>query len=574
MDKSYFFDRNLLALSRRNPEVCSRLSRAETTKGRYKFIESRSGELIPAWVDPQGAGHPLHSVIDPRKEAKRLIDSVESEGNNGFLILLGLGGGYYAEAALERAETGMALVIEYDIDGLAELLCHRDYARLFGDARFRILADNSEEEIKHYILNLYQPVLYGGIRVIPLRSRTGLETKSFAPAGSAIEAAIDRVSADYSVQAHFGTRWFSNIIRNLGAAEQFQDVLPPVRRAAISAAGPSLSLQIPRLREKRKDLFLIAADTSLPCLLDAGIEPDAVISIDCQHISYYHFMDGLPKGALLFLDLASPPLVASRSEKPLFFSGGHPLTRYISRVWKPLPELDTSGGNVTYAALSLAEQLGAREIELYGADFSYPEGISYARGTYIYTFFGNRQNRFSSMEAQASAFLFRTPLEKKRRAAINTYSPDHPAVNPVEDSSGASWYYETKALKFYRERLEEKSERMEAAIVPIEGRGAPINISRTENRKRSLRIFSSGKAAMSAEEFLCSYREKIANIPEASKNAAEYLSSLKGEDQAIFATLLPAAAAIRRRHPQGDFRALLEETKNYCDKEIERGKMS
>ena len=545
MDKSFFFDRNLLALAQRNPELCTRLSNAETGLNHYKFLESRSGETIPAWVDPGGTAHPLHSIMDPRKEAKRLIDSVE---NQAFLVLLGLGGGYYAEAALERSR--ILLVIEYDINGLAELLCHHDYAGLFGDPRFQLLVDPHDYELRQCMLNLYQPVLYGGIRVIPLRSRTSLDTKPFAGAGIAIEAAIERISADYSVQAHFGTRWFSNILRNLGPAEKFLDAIPPIRRAAVTAAGPSLGLQINRLIEKRKELFLIAVDTSLPCLLHAGLIPDAVISIDCQHISYYHFMDGLPAGVLLFLDLASPPLLASGSKSPIFFSGGHPLTRYISRAWKALPELDTSGGNVTYAAISLAEQLGAREIELYGADFSYPGGVSYARGAYIYPYFGNRQNRFASMEAQASAFLFRTPLEKNYR-------------------SGSGWYYETKALKFYREKLEEKSAVMEAAIIPIKGLGAPLNLRPGGSKQRSLRIFSSGKALMSAGEFLSEYRTRTARLPPPDKNMAEYIGMLDSESQAVFASLLPTAAALERRRPRGDFCKLFEETRAYCLKEID-----
>ena len=555
MDKSYLFDRNLLALSARNPDLCSRLSGAETNRNRYKFLESRQGEVIPARVDPSGTAHPLHSIMDPAREARRLIDLV---GSDSFLILLGLGGGYYPKAALERDDIGMVAVIEYDLDGLAELLCHCNYAALFGDPRFHLFLDISGEELEREILNMYQPVLYGAIRVIPLRARTGIDPGVFAAAGNAIEAAIDKVSADYSVQAHFGTRWLSNIIRNLKPAGEYQEALPPVSRVAITAAGPSLSTQTEQLRQKRNEFFLIAADTSLPCLLNEGITPDAVISIDCQHISYYHFMDGLPEGILLFLDLASPPLLASRFKNYRFFTGGHPLTRYISRVWKALPELDTSGGNVTYAALSLAEELGAREIELYGADFSYPSGISYARGTYIYSFFGKSQNRFAPLEAQSSGFLFRGPLEKITR-------------------DNDSWYYETKALKFYRERLEEKISHMAAVLIPVGGMGAPINIRHSGNRQRSLRIFSSGKAAMSAGDFLREYGKEIAGLPEPGKNIAEYLSLLKDREHDVFTTILPAAAAIKRRHPlgrrgipPGDFRELLEETKTYCLKEIEK----
>jgi hypothetical protein len=548
MDKGYYFDRNLLALSKYNQEVCSRLSTAEIRFDHYKFSESRSGELIPAWVDPSGSAHPLHSVMDPRREAKRLIDSVEGAG---FLILMGLGGGFYAEAALEREETGMVLVVEYGIGGLAELLCRRDYTRIFGDPRFRLLADLSGEDLEKRILSLYRPALYGGIRAIPLRSRTSLDAEPFNRAAGAIEVAIEKVSADYSVQAHFGRRWFSNIIRNLKPAVNLTDALPPVRRAAVCAAGPSLTEQIPRLRQK--ELFLIASDTSLPCLLYAGITPDAVISLDCQHISYYHFMDGFPEGIPLFLDLASPPLLASLSRNTLFFSGGHPLTQYISLHCRNLPELDTSGGNVTYAGLSLAEQLGAKEIELYGADFSYPMGESYARGAYIHPFFERCQNRLFPLEAQKSAFLFRTPLEKKFRPGN---------VTP--------WYYETKTLRLYRERLEEKSRLLEAVLIPIEGWGAPINIRRNEaSRPGNTRPFSGGKALMMAEEFLRFYQDGIAGLPEPGKNAAEYLSSLKGEAQDMFTTILPLAAALRQHHPQADFRELFEETKAYCIKEID-----
>jgi hypothetical protein len=339
--------------------------------------------------------------------------------------------------------------------------------------------------------------------------------------------------------------------------EDIEANLPKVRRAAVCAAGPSLSLQIKQLREKRKELFLIATDTSLPCLLNERITPDAVVSIDCQHISYYHFMGGLPEEVPLFLDLASPPLLASRAKRKLFFSGGHPLTRYISRTWKTLPEIDTSGGNVTHAAISLAEQSGASEIELYGADFSYPGGVCYARGTYIYLLFEKQQTRFSPLEARASAFLFGTPLEKIYR-------------------SDSSWYYETKTLKFYREFLEEKSGSMEAEIVQIKGLGATLypkqSVGSYPEEKGEISIKTSCnsvvKSSLKLKDFLSFYKAEIARLPKAGNNAADYINSLDTSSQAVFTTILPTAAAIKHSHPQACFRELFEETKTFCLKVI------
>ena len=544
------FEKNIHALSKKNRELGFRLSRTTAKISNYKFLPSRTGELVPNWLDQQGAAHSLHSMMDPRKEARRLIETVQSES---FVVLLGLGAGFYAEEALKREESGFVLAVEYDLRSLAELFHSIDYTSLFEDPRFRLAVDLSGEELQQFILSLYQPVLYGGIKVIPLRSRTGLLPESFISAAKATEGAIDQLSSDYSVQARFGKRWLSNILRNLKNTCTAQGSIPPIKRAAVCAAGPSLSLQIPAIQKTRKDKFLIAVDTSLPCLLNAGIKPDAVISIDCQHISYYHFMDGLPEGVLLFLDLASPPLLASRSKSFQFFTSAHPLTRYISRLWKPLPELDTSGGNVTYAAVALAEQMGAGEIELYGADFSYPGGVSYARGTYIYSFFAKHQNRLSPLEAQCSEFLYRTPLEKISAQA-----------------KSGSWYYENRLLKFYRQRLEEKSLCMEAELFPVEGLGAPICAKQAESRKQNLRTFSYGKAATQAEDFLLFYKNKIASLPKPEKSAALYLELLSDEEKAVFTTILPLAAAIKNRNSISGFRELIEEAKAYTIKQIDK----
>jgi hypothetical protein len=487
-------------------------------------------------------------MVDPRREGKRLVESVKGDG---FLILLGLGGAYYAGAALERDDIHRVLVIDFDIDSMAELLCSKEYIALFNDPRFFLMVDPGEDEIEDYILRSYQPCLFGGIRVLPLRTRTSFEGERFAAAGSAVERAIDKISADYSVQAFFGTRWFSNILRNLEEAEKPGEPLPPVRRAAVIAAGPSLNAQIPALKKKREGLFLIAADTGLPCLLSEGIRPDAVISIDCQHYSYYHFMGGLPEGILLFLDLASPPLVASRSARPYFFSGGHPLARYLSRTWRPVPELDTSGANVTYAAVSLAEKLGARTIELYGADFSYPMGLSYARGAYVYPYFEKDQNRLAPLEKKASSLLFRSPLEK------------------VYKDEG-HWYYANRPLSFYRKRLEEKSLSLEALIIPEEGLGPHLVMGKGSAPGRTLSLFSSGPPRMRAKEFLSRYREAISSLPPFRKDISRYLQSLGDEEHILLTTLLPAAAALKRRNPLMEAAELLEADKLYSLGEIDR----
>ncbi|MDR0452409.1 MAG: DUF115 domain-containing protein [Treponema sp.] len=562
MDKT-LFERNLLALSQRQSALCSRLSAARTTLGRYRFLESRSGEPVPALVDAAGAAHALHSLVDPRREGERLVSASASAA--GCLVFLGLGGGYFPEAALEKEGVCQVLVIDYDIHGIAELLASREYIRVFNDPRFTLLVDYDAEALERHILETWKPALYGGIRVIPLRQRIEQDGESFARAGDAIKRAIDRLSLDYSVQARFGKRWFSNIIRNMFPAEKSAPALAPVRKALICAAGPSLDLQLPRLAEygaeKRRDCFIISVDTALPALLKNGLKPDAVISIDCQHISYYHFMGlsrkegpALPPDIPLFLDLASTPLLASLAGNARFFSGGHPLTRYLSRFWRPFPELDTSGANVTYAALSLAEYLGAGEIELYGADFSYPLGMCYARGTYINPCLALRQNRLDPLEAEFSAFLYRSPRLEKTGA-------------------GCSWRYETPVLRGYREALEAKAGKLSASVRAAPGLGAPVSLRagpRSGCAARSLRLFSSGKASASAAAFLEQYRADIKALPPLSGNVARCLAELPERASLVLTTLLPLVAAVKGRQNEAAAAEIFEEAREHCLDELER----
>jgi len=531
---------------------------------RYTFSQSRSGEIVPSIVTAPGNSRPLHSLIDPKREAERLVSTIPQD--TGFVIFLGLGGGFAPQSALENT-AAQIVVIDFDKDGVQELLSAKDYSPLLNNGRFSLLTDFLFDEIKNFILANYNPALHGGIKVIPLRTRIEHDLEKFNKAAAVIQETIEAASADFSVQAHFGLRWFSNIIRNIknasapdsavasvagaasavtsSAGETFHS--KKIKDAAIVAAGPSLDGQINALAEcKSRGVFIISSDTAMPVLLHNGIEPDAVVSIDCQHISHYHFFGCNIRNIPLILDIASPPLLSRFSGLPVFFSGGHPLALYISRYWRPLPLLDTSGGNVTYACLSLAEYLGSSNITFFGADFSYIRSQSYARGTYINPYFERKQNRFYPLEALSSAFLYRAPFL------------------PSENENQI--YYETQSLRFYRQKLEEKAAMMSAKINVFPGEGAPINL----NNKMAHNVVKTnpvtaapGNQQKSGIEFLEQYRNDIATLP---------ANGLNEKEKQVFTTLLPTAAALKHRNMGVNLSTaeLVEETKRYCIGQIDK----
>jgi len=525
---------------------------------RYTFLKSRNGENVPAFILPNGDTQPLHSMIDPKKEAERLISS-SSITNNSFLIFFGLGGGFAPLAALEQSDSRVT-VIDFNKNDINELLKGKDYSALLNNDRFTLLADISPEELKTFIIENFNPALSTGIRTIPLRARIERDTDKFDEAAAVIKQAIEIVSGDYSVQAHFGIRWFSNIIRNISQTGKYNNNFftelkkSNIKKAAVVAAGPSLDRQLSSLAMfKSHGGFIISTDTALGALLNNNIEPDAVVSIDCQLISYYHFTGLNMRRIPLIMDIASPPLLCGLSSAPIFFSGGHPLCSYFNSNWKYFPRLDTSGGNVTYACLSLAESLNIPRITLFGADFSYIRSRTYARGTYIYPYFYNRQNRLSPMEAQMSRFLYRSPFL------------------PQEDGQRKN-YYETSSLRFYREKLEEKVFSMSQHVTCEPGDGAPVNTGNS-SRKECEEHLDIGEnitdnKEISGEDFLKNYRDDISILPQV-RERENYLLKLNSKEKQVFTTLLPLAAAVKKRRPELELKELIEETKRFSAAKIE-----
>jgi hypothetical protein len=212
-----------------------------------------------------------------------------------------------------------------------------------------------------------------------------------------------------------------------------------------------------------------------------------------------------------------------------FFSGGHPLSIYISKKLRAFPLIDTSGGNVTYASFSLAQHLGAKEIIFFGDDFSYPEGKIYTRGAYIYPFFNARRWRLKPSETLLSDFLFNNPSIKKTSTEI-------------------SWRYETRTLKMYKNMLCAKI----------------IEAQKNRSQNSMIKIFAAGPALMDTDVFLIDYKQKIKALPEINGSIADYLFSLSKDEVLILATLLPSAAAIKHRNPSLPLKELFEKTKEDC----------
>ncbi|OQY37479.1 MAG: hypothetical protein B6229_08420 [Spirochaetaceae bacterium 4572_7] len=365
-----------------------------------------------------------------------------------------------------------------------------------------------------------------------------------------IKSALDRISDDYTVQTRFGKKWFSNTLFNLKEARKLKPILPPIKSAIITAAGPSLENSIEEIREKQKNATLIATDTTVPALLEYGIKPDIIISIDCQHISYYHFLKGVPRDIPLVLDIASPKKLTTLFDQVYFFTSGHPFSQYVTNNYKSFPPLETSGGSVTHAAMSLAGALNAKDIHLFGADFSYPLGKSYSRGTYIYDFFNKSNKRTSSLESSFFSFIMQSRDIR------------------LEECPGGLRYI-TKPMMEYKKNLEREAKKINSNIYAKHDLGCKINIEKKNPIQPDiLPLFVEGKCKTSNVNFLIDYKKTLLTLPDIMFPIEVYMNRLTKKQQQVWLTIIPVLATLQGRTELS--KTLMNETIAWMTTRIDR----
>ena len=532
--------KNLSAIKTRQPVLAARLKQASPHSG-IAFMESRKGHIIPVLTHN---GRALHSKIDPKEEGRRFADAA----SDGFLIVFGLGGAYHLTSLLQKPGITGIVIVEKDISLVRAIIENIDMNLLFSDPRVTMLVDPEPEECVQTVLDRYLPVLYGNFGSMSLRSRWDAAPEWFSSRADAVRSLPEILGRDYTVQTRFGRRWFANTVINLMQSGENNTTIPMAKRIMITAAGPSLQAQLPRIRQLKQDGFLLlATDTSLPALTGAGLPPDIVLSIDCQALSYCHFIQGLPETTLLVLDLASPPVLTRLTDNVLFCVNKHPFAQYVNSYYRSFPVIDTSGGNVTHAALSLAQAAGAETICLFGADFSWPNGCPYAKGTYIYPWFQSRSNRIDNSES-----LFWKFMNKAR---------------PQREQTCHGWRWRTATLDYYRIALEGAIASMPLQVVAEPGSGVPIVCHRGNPAAHGGEPqFPSGNngdsparpgisdyapACMSWLDFLANYCARLESLPQFDGHPWSYLETLSFEDRQVWATLLPAAASFRESVDNG-----------------------
>lgn len=403
------FNKNLDSIRKKDSGLADRLINVVSNKKYTAIKVSKNGLPVPINAN----GMAFNSLYDPVKEAKAVIDSIKPLG---FIFFAGIGGAYHISEYLERSTESLCIIAESDLETFRSLIDILDISSIISNPRVTLFPDCTDENILNTLPAFYIPALHGDFRLFALRTWQNHNSEVLKTVENTIRNTLNRISADISVQAHFGKLWLRNFFLNLPLAEHNQTQQPlfdTTKTALVLAAGPSLEENIREIKKNRDKYILITTDTAYHSLVDSRINADIFVSIDAQSVSLTHAMHPFNRKMLVVLEICGNPGIARRALESgaslLFVAGGHPLAQ-LAATFAPLPPVQTSSGTVAIAALDIAHSLGFTDIRVLGADFAYTHGKPYVRGTYLASKYGMSSNRFSTEELYYCALIFRTPV--------------------------------------------------------------------------------------------------------------------------------------------------------------------
>lgn len=393
--------RNMAALFRTDGRLAQRIDECEDD-GSVTVEASRRGAAT-ATVRPAGSDGPLylHSRVDPEGEARRLADSVDV--SEAFChVVAGFGLGHHVKALFARLRGEAFIVVtEPNLALLKAAFAAVDLSDLLASGRciFLTRVDKAEMQARFEPHNT----------LMMLGTQFVSHPPSERVAGE-FHAAFRKLIADHMTFCRMSlvTLVANSRITCTNVANNLPRYLssPPIdllrerfkrHPAVIVSAGPSLRRNIDQLAELKGRAVIIAVQTTFKTLLDRGIEPDFVTSLDYHEMSK-RFFEGLPECRT---HLVAEPKVtwhvidAYRGPVSMLDNGFARLC-----VGDRMAGRDglKAGATVAHLAFYLALHMGCEPVVLIGQDLGYTDHVYYAPGVAMHDLWRPDLNRFSTIE--------------------------------------------------------------------------------------------------------------------------------------------------------------------------------
>ncbi len=380
------YEKNMEALENKFP-VWADILRAHNRKKRSFDViveESYDGEQILK-VDDHGRVYYLNGKYAPSQAVERWLEQNGPIDKFATIIIIGISNGVHIRRIMESVpETVNILVYEPSYEIFRRAMEEVDLSFLFQpDIPVGIIVPKINGfEMERYFRYM---IVYDNLVSLKIYMSGNYKELFSEPIGEFVRF-LKQYTSEITVGWNTAVRYTSvnakNVFHNLHYLYEghsicdLHNMLPSDVPVIVVSAGPSLNKNIQDLKAAVGKACIIATDTAMKPLLNAGIVPDLFMIVDgLKPSELFEHKDISKCGMVTMTAVSTGPMDLHKGRKYFYYSGSHyemELIHYLDGVKErkiTLPNLPT-GGSVGTSAYSLGVHMGARTVILVGQDLA------------------------------------------------------------------------------------------------------------------------------------------------------------------------------------------------------------
>lgn len=389
------YEENLRVLAESYPQMDRLIEEARKTSEPKLEVweeEAYDGEQILK-VKKEGRVCYLNGKRNTREAAQIWAGGLEDLPNNAPVFMLGVGNPTYLKEVAERNQNRLTILIYEPSLQIFLKFLERVPLKRWMEKHVIIFWVKGLEGMDDKAMNLmiknviqYEKISYSGKILLP-----NYEVLFPEEAVNFMRMIRDHAKQEmiqYSTKKLFASVIVKNLFSNARylcdgyKTTQLVDVIPRDIPGIVVAAGPSLNKNIQELKKAKGRAFILAVDTAIKPLLDAGILPDMFAIVDGKkQFSLIEREEAKQIPLVTALNAASDVLDYHTGMK-FFYNEGFTFADTIllkhEKVWGGV----STGGSVATSAFSLLHKIGLKRIILVGQDLAYTGHKSHADGTF------------------------------------------------------------------------------------------------------------------------------------------------------------------------------------------------
>ncbi|OIJ22522.1 hypothetical protein BKP45_06965 [Anaerobacillus alkalidiazotrophicus] len=325
----------------------------------------------------------LHSSYNPIKEAKAFAEKVYKK--NHLHILYGLGMSYYAKELYSLMEEEDSLIViepsEVIFNSVKENI---NLSFLQENNNISLFVGSNIDELRKSIEKVIGK-FSGRITVVESPNYSKLFPKQLHSLYELLKELIFLQVVNLNTINFFSKYWQENFFSNLFAARNATYLSDLIGRIScpiiIASGGPSLTKQLPILKEFQSKVLILCAGSTINSLLKGGIEPDIIVSVDGAPINFSHYNDvDIHKYPLMYPFKVHKDIPRYHKGPQIVFNDDRLVASFINSIFNKDIGFVKAGASVANYCLDIAIQLSFGPICFIGQDLAYTDGITHASG--------------------------------------------------------------------------------------------------------------------------------------------------------------------------------------------------